>query len=123
MADHALNRRRIAVFFEALNAKDVDAVMACYAPGAMIDVVAPGPFAGRQPASAEGLRAFFRMIPELRFEILGMLVEGDRVAVELSSSGRLANGQPYQNRYHDLFELVDGRIALFREYPTYPVPS
>ena len=123
MTSRQTNRQRIIAFFEALNAGDVDAVMACYAPGAMIDVVAPGPFAGRQPASAEGLRAFFRMIPELRFEILGMLVEGDRVAVELSSSGRLANGQPYQNRYHDLFELADGRIALFREYPTFPVPT
>lgn len=123
MSSGAAHRRCIEAFFDALNAKDVEGVMACYAPGAMIDVVAPGPFAGRQPASAEGLRAFFRMIPELRFEILGMLVEGDRVAVELASSGRLANGQPYQNRYHDLFELADGRITLFREYPTFPVPG
>jgi ketosteroid isomerase-like protein len=115
-----LNRSRIETFFDALGDRDLDAAMDCYAPGAIVEVVAPGPFAGARPATREGLEAFFRAFPEIRFEILGMLFDGDRVAVEARSTGRLANGKPYQNRYHDFFELESGRIAVFREYPTFP---
>jgi uncharacterized protein (TIGR02246 family) len=114
-------RAVVETFFEALASGDVDRVMACYAPDALLEVVAPGPFAGARTASREGVEAFFRAIPEIRFEILGMLFDGNRVAVEAQSKGRLANGKPYQNRYHDYFEIEDGRIVAFREYPTFPI--
>jgi len=116
-------RTRLETFFAALGSRDVDAAMACYAPGARLEVVAPGPFGGEHVASREGLQAFFRTISEIRFEILGLLVDGHRVAVEVKSEGRLANGKPYQNRYHDYFEFDDGRITVFREYPTFPTPT
>lgn len=116
-------RTLLETFFAALGARDVDAAMACYAPGARLEVVAPGPFGGEHVASREGLQAFFRTISEIRFEILGLIVDGNRVAVEVRSAGRLANGKPYQNRYHDYFELENGRISVFREYPTFPTPA
>jgi ketosteroid isomerase-like protein len=116
-------RARLETFFAALGARDADAAMACYAPGARLEVVAPGPFGGEHVASREGLQAFFRTISEIRFEILGLIVDGNRVAVEVASTGRLVDGKPYRNRYHDYFELEDGQITVFREYPTFPTPA
>lgn len=123
MTRHEEVHVRLDTFFAALSARDADAAMACYAPGARLEVVAPGPFGGEHVASREGLQAFFRTISEIRFEILGLIVDGNRVAVEVKSTGRLANGTPYQNRYHDYFEFADGRITVFREYPTFPTPA
>lgn len=123
MTRHDEFRALLERFFSALGARDVDGAMACYAPGARLEVVAPGPFSGEFVASREGLQAFFKTISEIKFEILGLIVEGNRVAVEVKSEGRLANGKPYRNRYHDYFEVEGGRITVFREYPTYPTPS
>lgn len=123
MTAHAEIRARLDTFFAALAARDPDAAMACYAPGARLEVVAPGPFGGEHVASREGLVAFFRTISQISFEILGFIVEGNRVAVEVKSRGRLANGKPYQNRYHDYFEFENGLITIFREYPTFPTPE
>lgn len=46
----------------------------------------------------------------------GITAEGDRVAVEARSEGSLRNGARYANRYHWLFILRDGKIAVAREY-------
>ena len=114
------NRSRIEALYRALNAADIDGVMACYGEGARIEVVAPGPFEGEHAPSRDLLERLFQAIPELTFEIRSLLFDGNCVAAEVSSTGKLANGAPYSNRYHNLFELRDGLIVNFREYPTYP---
>jgi ketosteroid isomerase-like protein len=42
--------------------------------------------------------------------------QGDRVAVETESYSELNNGRVYNNLYHFVFELRDGRIKAVREY-------
>jgi len=42
--------------------------------------------------------------------------EGDRVAVETESYCELSNGRIYNNAYHFLFTLRDGRIESVKEY-------
>jgi len=42
--------------------------------------------------------------------------EGDRVAVETESYARHVNGKLYNNQYHFLFEIRDGKIRAVREY-------
>jgi ketosteroid isomerase-like protein len=120
MTDPALaaNKRWIESFYAALNARDSDAVLAHYGPDAVLEVFVDGPFGGVQPATREVLEAFFAAFSELHFTLLGLTAEGDRVAVEIHSKGTHAGGSSYSNRYHNLFELRDGRIVSFREYPT-----
>jgi ketosteroid isomerase-like protein len=49
--------------------------------------------------------------------VLSTTAEGDRVAVEAESSGRLVDGRPYENQYHFLLRFdVDGRVLEFKEY-------
>ena len=46
----------------------------------------------------------------------GMVAEGDQVAVEAESYGVLGNGRTYNNEYHFLITLRDGRVAAVKEY-------
>lgn len=42
--------------------------------------------------------------------------EGERVAVEAESYGETLKGKTYNNRYHFLIELENGKIKSVREY-------
>ena len=46
----------------------------------------------------------------------GLTAEGDRVAVEAESYGEMATGKIYNNLYHFLLEVRDGKIHAVREY-------
>jgi len=52
----------------------------------------------------------------IEFRILSMTAEDDRVAVETEGKSTLLNGKPYNNQYHFLFFVRDGRICRIREY-------
>lgn len=45
-----------------------------------------------------------------------LVAEGDFVAAEGHSDTQFANGTPYANRYHWMFELRDGKVLRAREY-------
>jgi ketosteroid isomerase-like protein len=46
----------------------------------------------------------------------GVTAEGERVAVETESYAELNNGRIYNNQYHFLFRVRDGKIAEVKEY-------
>ncbi len=52
----------------------------------------------------------------LRITPNSMIAEGDRVAVEAESFATMADGRAYQNRYHFVFEIADGKVRRVREY-------
>ena len=81
-------------------------------------MLALGPFGGKHRPSAELLGGLFDTFPVIAFEVRGVVMEGDRVAVEVRSEGEDKQGAPYVNHYHNFFELRGGRIACFREYAT-----
>ena len=45
-----------------------------------------------------------------------MICEGNRVAVEAESYAELHNGRVYNNLYHFVFEIEDGKIKVIKEY-------
>ena len=59
---------------------------------------------------AEGTEAGIRMTPK------HMTAEGDRVAMEAESYGRMTNGKIYNNFYHLQHVLRDGKLVAVREY-------
>jgi ketosteroid isomerase-like protein len=65
-------------------------------------------------------KLFDRMLSQLegglQMRVLGSVAEGDRVAVEVASSGDLRNGRQYRQEYHFLITFRDGKIAGVREY-------
>lgn len=52
----------------------------------------------------------------IRLTAKGVTAEGDRVAVEAESYAKMKNGKTYQNLYHFLFVLRDGKIQSVKEY-------
>ena len=73
------------------------------------------------PKSKDGISAVLRGIGAkipggIDMRIRGMIGEGDKVAAEVEAVGEIVNGRTYNNEYHFLFTIRDGRIAAVKEY-------
>lgn len=116
------NKRIAAEFFARFSANNV--------PGAL-DLVADDVtwwLAGKSSRSRTGgtydkakiaglfERLVGRLKNGLRMEVKSAIGEADRVAIEVESSGELTNGRRYNNEYHFLMTLRDGKIVAVREY-------
>jgi ketosteroid isomerase-like protein len=54
---------------------------------------------------------------QMRMDIHGLTAEEDRVAMEAESHvANSQNGRVYNNFYHYLFRIRDGKLSLFKEY-------
>ena len=52
----------------------------------------------------------------ITFNIEGMTAEDERVAVEINGEAMHASGATYNNRYHFLLIIKDGKILELKEY-------
>lgn len=52
----------------------------------------------------------------VQFEVTGMVADGDKVAAEAHLTAATAMGSAYDNRYHFLFTIEEGRIKRMKEY-------
>ena len=116
------NRATAQRLFDLFCASDIDGVLALMTDDATWRI--PGkkeltPTAGVYTKERIG-RLFRRMIEGLttglRMTVLSSIAEGDRVALEVVSSGDLKNGRQYRQEYHFLMEFRDGKISAVREY-------
>src|SRR5688572_24926536 len=116
------NKNVVLSFFENFSAGKVDAALAMLADTATWWVAGnPEKFvlAGTKTKAqfAELLNGIGAAMPKgLRVTPKGLTAEGDRVAVEAESYGETATGKIYNNLYHILFEVRDGKIQAVREY-------
>lgn len=120
MIDH--NTVTAKRFFELFSASDIDGALALMTEDATWRI--PGK---KELSSTAGLytkeriaRLFRRMLDALsgglRMTVISSVAEGDRVALEVTSSGDLKNGRLYRQEYHFLMEFRDGKICAVREY-------
>jgi ketosteroid isomerase-like protein len=109
-------------FYERFNANDLDGVMATFSEDARFRV--PGK---SDELSSAGwydktkIRRLFefmtsRLRDGLRMEVLSVLADGDKVALEVESRGELDSGRVYNNEYVVLMTIRDGKISEVREY-------
>ena len=119
-------------YFEAINARELDAAVAMWADGGrenvrgQVDVIAP-----------EGVRAFIGdllgALPDLRFEIVSTTTEGERCGVQWRLTGTFAGpgtingvaptGHPIALEGLDLLSVRDGLIQgneAFTDTMTFP---
>ena len=52
----------------------------------------------------------------INFVITGITAEDERVAVEISGEAIHASGETYNNKYHFLLRIKDGKILELKEY-------
>ena len=63
---------------------------------------------------AQGILSAF---PEgIKFNITGLTAENERVAVEVSGKAIHASGKDYNNKYHFLLKIKNGKILELKEY-------
>jgi hypothetical protein len=113
------NKAIVTGFFDALNSGDIDAIFNTYAEDGCVqtmgDTLISGTFSREQIAASAG--GIFDVFPDgLTYTVLGMVAEGDKVAVEAASKGEHISGQTYSNEYHFLFELQGGKLLKLKEY-------
>lgn len=116
------NKKLAAEFFGRFDANDVAGALGCLADDATWWIAGkPGavPSAGtysKRKVSRLVEDMFARLKDGMRMTVKGAIAEGDRVAIEVESRGELRNGRVYNNQYHFLLRIRDGKIAEVREY-------
>jgi ketosteroid isomerase-like protein len=115
------NKQIALSFLHAIEEQDADKIANLLTDDAEYWI--PGqphfPVAGRR-SKAEA-KAFFAMAkqilnPGFRFTVKSMTAEDDRVSLEASGVGLARNGKTYDNTYHFLFRMRDGKICYVAEY-------
>ena len=119
MADTQANKQVVRDFLSALGRGDVEGIAATLA--LEVEAVATGTsfMSGtRDRETILSTAGTLGLITKngIDFEILSMTAEEDRVAAESKGRSTLVNGTPYNNEYHMLFRLKDGKIFQIREY-------
>jgi ketosteroid isomerase-like protein len=117
----AENKQIVSEFLEVFSRGDVDGVVDRLHPDAGWWV--SGTMAGlsatytRQQMDVllRGVTALYKK-GALQITPTSLLAEGNRVAVEAESFAELNNGRVYNNLYHFLFEIADGKILRVKEY-------
>ncbi|TAK98828.1 MAG: nuclear transport factor 2 family protein [Rhodospirillaceae bacterium] len=73
--------------------------------------------AGPSQGAGEAAVPFHDDKYRMRVDVLGLTAEEDRIAMEAESHVlNPTNGRLYNNFYHYLFRVRDGKITLFKEY-------
>lgn len=113
------NKKTVARFFELFSSGAVDETMAMFADDATWWV------AGTMPISGTYDKTQFTALlggvldactGPIRITPKAYTVQGERVAVEAESYTQTRNGRTYNNLYHFLVTVRDGRIAGVKEY-------
>ena len=119
MTELEANKALALRVIDALSHLDADRFLSCFAFEAHIET--PGHHAA---AGVKTLAQVEKEFPPLRqllpggikFTILSMTAEADRVHVELAGEARTIEGAEYNNRYHYAFVMRGGRVISFRDY-------
>jgi uncharacterized protein len=113
------NKAIVTKYFERISAGDFHGALDLFAEDAQISFMSRtvmGYTKGKAEVVAM-IAALMGLFPEgIQLSIHGITAEGDRVAVEAESHGKLADGRLYSNVYHYLFEVTGGQIRTSREY-------
>lgn len=115
------NKALVTRFWQAFSASKFDDVLAMLADDATWWV------AGKTKLSATYTKAQFAELVKGIAEQAdgglsvtpnpgGLCAEGDRVSVEAKSYGKFKNGKVYQNEYHFMMVIRDGKFVSIREY-------
>jgi ketosteroid isomerase-like protein len=119
MTTEARNKQLVQAFFHALNHNDNTALLDAYAEDGRCVTMGNTLISGSY--SKERVREYaagvLQVFPQgLRFTVLAMTAEGERVAVEAESEGMHVSGKLYSNQYHFLFRFREGKVVEFKEY-------
>lgn len=102
---------------QAVNAHDLDALVACFHPDYRSEQPAhPNRGFGGREQVAKNWAGIFGGIPDFHAELLAMTAEGDIAWAEWHWTGTRADGAPFDMRGVTLLGVADDHIAWARLY-------
>ena len=112
-------RQTVAHFMEVFSTGDATATTALMTDDASWWVAGTTPISGTYDREA-----FAKLLASVNENCTGPIkltpkawtVDGERVAVEVESLTHTRTGRKYNNQYHFLFRVRDGKVAGVREY-------
>lgn len=115
------NKDIVAAFMKVFSQGDVDAILsylsdsATWWVGGTIEGISGTKNKTEFGEMLTGLSALTNT-GAIKLTPLAWTAEGDRVAVETESYSELKNGRVYNNLYHFVFQLQDGKIERIKEF-------
>jgi uncharacterized protein len=115
------NKKVVQSYFDAINAADGDAIFAMTTDDFLFKTMARAP----EWLKYEWNRAEFAAVPAtmsqlmkspIQLYVVGMIAEGDNVSAEAVTDCEMLNGRRYDNAYHFVFKLRDGKLREVLEY-------
>ena len=114
----------LRTFFEALNRRDYTRAQACIAEHCQWESFGSHTMRVGSAAAMAGLREVTTTFPDWRAELLRVITSGACVVVEWKTTGtfsktfreREPNGRRFERRGCAVAEVVDGKIARYRDY-------
>lgn len=113
------NKALVTKFWQAFSAGKYDEVLGMLSDDATWWVAGKTALSGTYPKAefAKLLGQITPMAPKgLRVTPKGLTAEGDRVSVEAESYAEFNNGRTYNNIYHFMMVIRDGKFCAVREY-------
>jgi hypothetical protein len=121
MSQEETNKKLIEQYFDAANAQDEERILGFLSEDFKFESMLKKPEMfhftwDREPFAAAPRNMASQMKAPLKIWIVDMTAEGEKVAVEAESMGEMKSGKIYNNAYHFLFRIRDGKIYNVREY-------
>jgi len=116
--DIEANKRIVQEYFTCMGRGDIDGAMSFLADDAIWWVPGKWEMSGSF-TKAQMLDMLKQGLPfegPLKYDIQQVTAEANRVAVEFESHGKLKDGRAYDNTYHFLFTLENGKFTRVNEY-------
>jgi uncharacterized protein len=115
------NKQVIERYFAAVNRGDEAAILECLSDDFVFLSMLRHPEWlryrwGREQFAATQRFMSSQMKKPIVLNALDITAENDRVCVEAESFGEMKNGKVYDNAYHFVFKLKNGKISECREY-------
>lgn len=119
MANLEENKALAKEFLKVMGDGDADTLMTFLSDDLEYWVAGNLPMSGTHTKQAlkdmmAGVGGFFP--GGLRLQPVSTIAEGNSVALEAAGGGETVTGKKYDNRYHFLFEIENGKITKLREY-------
>jgi len=115
------NKKNALLFIKCIGSQDLSTLSDLYAQDGMFwqnghKLEISG--AHKPTDIAEAIIKLFARLPKgMKFEILSVTAEENRVSVEATSEAVMDDGQEYKNQYHFMFIFnEDGKLSWVKEY-------
>ena len=115
----SMNKSIVKEFFKNFSAGNIGEAFALVSDNASWWVPGDLPFSGTKTKAQylQVVGAIKKGFPKgLKLNIVSMIAEGNTVAAEVESEGDHYSGKKYENKYHFLIKIENGKIIEVKEY-------